>query len=91
MLGDNFEQIGNKLSQLNDLELFFEVDGEEVLLEENLTVGRHLNNDVIVAGEDVLDYHLRLQVTARGARAHPLGEAALTINNETYAELERLA
>lgn len=74
------------MTQLNDIEIFIEVDGEEFSLEENLTVGRHLNNDLIVAGEDVLDYHLRLQATSRGLRAHPLGEATLTVNGATHVD-----
>lgn len=51
-----------------------------VPIEENLTVGRHLDNDVLLAGEDVLDYHLRIELGDRGPRALPLAEASLRVN-----------
>lgn len=69
-----------------DLEYFILVDGDEIPFHDNLTVGRHLNNDIIVAGEDVLDYHLRIEATPRGPRVHPLGEGTLTVNDQLYGE-----
>ncbi len=51
-----------------------------------MTIGRHLDNDLVVAGEDVLDYHLRIEATSRGPRAHPLGEASLTVNGTHLEE-----
>lgn len=51
-----------------------------------MTIGRHLDNDLMVAGEDVLDFHLRLEPTDRGARAFPLGEASLIVNGEDRAD-----
>ncbi|MFW6093105.1 MAG: FHA domain-containing protein [Pseudomonadota bacterium] len=45
-----------------------------------MTLGRHLDNDLLLAGEDVLDYHLRLELTDRGPWAVPLGEASLRVN-----------
>jgi pSer/pThr/pTyr-binding forkhead associated (FHA) protein len=74
------------MPQLIDLFYFIEVDGEQVPFQDNLTVGRHLNNDVVAAGEDVLDYHLRIEVTPSGPRVHPLGEATLTVNGQLYSE-----
>lgn len=56
-----------------------------------MTVGRQLDNDLIVAGEDVLDFHLRLEPTDRGARAIPLGEASLIVNGADRAEPVDLA
>ena len=47
--------------QLHDLKYFIFLDEEEIPLEGSLTIGRHLENDLIVAGEDVLDYHLRVE------------------------------
>ncbi|MFB3105611.1 MAG: FHA domain-containing protein, partial [Pseudomonadales bacterium] len=32
------------------------------------------------AGEDVLDYHLRIEATNRGPKVYPLGEASLSLN-----------
>lgn len=51
-----------------------------------MTVGRQLDNDVMVAGEDVLDFHLRLEPTERGARVYPLGEASLIVNDVHCAD-----
>ena len=74
------------MSQLHDLKMFIHLDGEVIPLQESMTIGRQLDNDLIVAGEDVLDFHLRLEPTDRGARAFPLGEASLTLNDGDWAE-----
>lgn len=50
-----------------------------------MTLGRHLDNDVLLAGEDVLDYHLRLEMTDRGPRVLPLGDASLRVNGRDLA------
>ncbi|MFV2090418.1 MAG: FHA domain-containing protein [Pseudomonadales bacterium] len=70
----------------NDLKIFIELDGDSIPLQESMTIGRQLDNDLVVAGEDVLDFHLRLEPTERGAKAFPLGEASLTINDDDWAE-----
>ena len=59
-------------------------DGEEYLVEDSLTVGRHLDNDVMVAGEDVLDYHARVQLSDRGLQVHPLLDATVTIHDRVF-------
>jgi pSer/pThr/pTyr-binding forkhead associated (FHA) protein len=74
------------MSQLHDLKIFIHLDCEVIPLQESMTIGRQLDNDLIVAGEDVLDFHLRLEPTDRGARAFPLGEASLTLNDGDWAE-----
>ncbi len=51
----------------------------------HMTVGRHLDNDLLLAGEDVLDYHLRIEMSDRGPRAIPLGEASLRVNGQDLA------
>ena len=51
-----------------------------------MTVGRHLDNDLLLAGEDVLDYHLRIEMTDRGPRAVPLGEASLRVNGRDLSD-----
>jgi pSer/pThr/pTyr-binding forkhead associated (FHA) protein len=56
------------------------VDGESVALEGGMTLGRHLDNDLVIAGEDVLDYHTRIDVSPRGPVAVPLGDALLYLN-----------
>ena len=51
-------------------------DTEETFeISTSTTLGRHLDNDVIVAGEDVLDYHLRIEPYDRGIKLYPLGDA----------------
>ncbi len=35
----------------------------------SVTVGRHLDNDVVIAGEDVRDFHVRIETSDRGPRA----------------------
>ena len=72
--------------QVTDLQYFIYFDDDKFPLEDSLTIGRHLDNDVIVAGEDVLDYHLRLEPTPRGPKVHPLGEASLILNGRHYSE-----
>jgi len=74
-----------------DLEYVICVDGDEFPLEGSLTIGRHLDNDVVVAGEDVLDFHLRLEPTDRGPRVFPLGEATVILNGQDQAETVGLA
>lgn len=71
--------------------LVIELDGESIAVDSDLTIGRHLDNDVIVAGEDVLDYHLRLEVNPRGITAHPLLDATLQLNGETISKPVGLA
>ncbi len=51
-----------------------------------MTLGRHLDNEVLLAGEDVLDYHLRIETTHRGPRAIPLAESSLWVNGEEHGE-----
>ena len=62
------------------------MDDEEIPLQGSLTIGRHLDNDLMIAGEDVLDFHLRVEPTDRGPKVYPLGEASLTLNDQHYAE-----
>lgn len=50
-----------------------------------MTLGRHLDNDVLLSGEDVLDYHLRIEMTDRGPRVIPLGDASLRVNGRDLA------
>ena len=56
------------------------IDDDVYPVDGNVTVGRHLDNDVIVAGEDVLDYHLRLEAGERGVSVVPLASATYSLN-----------
>ena len=71
--------------QASDILYFLTVDGDEIPIEGHMTFGRHLDNDVLLAGEDVLDYHLRIELTDRGPSAVPLAEASLRVNDRDLA------
>ena len=58
------------------------LEDDAIPLQGNATFGNHLDNDIVVAGEDVLDFHLRIEVGERGPVAIPLGEATMTVNGE---------
>ena len=75
------------MTQPSEIRYFFVVDDEDrVPLANHMTVGRHLDNDLLLAGEDVLDYHLRIEMTDRGPRAVPLGEASLRVNGRDLSD-----
>ena len=57
-----------------------------VLEEASTTIGRHLDNDLVIAGEDVMDYHARAEVTDRGVTLHPLGNATFEVNGVTISQ-----
>jgi len=84
--GDNFDWSGRQISQVSDLEYILVLEDERIPLEGSVTLGRHLDNDLVLAGEDVLDYHLRIEVGARGPKALPLGAASLRLNGVDLTE-----
>ncbi len=63
-----------------DIAYLLKIEGETLLVQGNLTIGRHIDNDIIVAGEDVLDFHLRLELCERGPNVIPLGNATFALN-----------
>lgn len=65
-------------------------DGDNFELDQQFTIGRHLNNDIIVAGEDVLDYHARGQLDERGLQIVPLNSATIEINGVYISEAWRV-
>jgi len=65
-------------------------DGDHFELDQQFTMGRHLNNDLIVAGEDVLDYHARGLIDERGLQIVPLNDAVLEINGVFVTEAWRV-
>jgi pSer/pThr/pTyr-binding forkhead associated (FHA) protein len=83
--GGNFATIGKKMLQASDVKYYFRLEGDRIAFADHMTVGRHLDNDVLLAGEDVLDFHLRLEMTGRGPRALPLAEASLRVNARDLA------
>ena len=58
-----------KLQPANAFQLV--VEGHAHPIGEGLTAGKSLDNDVLVAGEDVLDFHLRVQPVPRGLTVFP--------------------
>lgn len=67
---------------MKDVTFWLELlDDERFELTGNITIGRHLDNDLVVAGEDVRDYHARLELTSRGPRIFPLGDANLLVDD----------
>ncbi len=65
-------------------------DEEDFEFPHQFTIGRHLNNDMIVAGEDVLDYHARGQLDERGLQIVPLNDSVLEINGILVSEPWRM-
>ena len=58
---------------------------------DNATLGRHIDNDFVIAGEDVRDYHARITITPRGLRVVPLEEAPLLVGEVSVASVHGLA
>ncbi len=56
------------------------VDGETIPIEDSMTMGNHLDNDVIVPGEDVADFHVRIDLAERGPVFIPLSGNTLNLN-----------
>jgi pSer/pThr/pTyr-binding forkhead associated (FHA) protein len=59
--------------------------GEPYRLEGSVTLGRHLDNDVIIAGEDVRDFHARLEVSSRGPRITAIDGATVHVEDRVAA------
>ena len=57
------------------------IDDDRFDLDSHITIGRHLDNDLVIAGEDVLDFHARIELKARGPRIVRLNNAPLHIND----------
>lgn len=64
----------------NDLTYLLYWDDDAIPINSNITLGNHLENDVVVPGEDVADYHVRIEVSERGPVLIPLGNATVNIN-----------
>jgi pSer/pThr/pTyr-binding forkhead associated (FHA) protein len=47
----------------------------------SVTIGRHIDNDVVIAGEDVRDFHVRIETTDRGPRVIVLDGATAHIDD----------
>ena len=67
--------------------VFIDSQEEPYNLGESQTLGRHLDNDLIVSGEDVYDFHARLDLTARGPVLVAVNQVPLRVNGKhIYSE-----
>lgn len=55
-------------------------DDERLAITDSATVGRHLDNDLIVAGEAVADFHARLARADRGLMIASIAESPVRVN-----------
>jgi pSer/pThr/pTyr-binding forkhead associated (FHA) protein len=62
-----------------DAEVPFEFSDE-------VTLGRHLDNDLIVAGEDVADFHARIEIGARSVQLIPMQGCVVQLGDVTIQE-----
>jgi len=68
-----------------DLSYLLYWDDDAIPITGSMTLGNHLDNDLIVPGEDVQDFHLRIDMSERGPVAIPLGSATVNINGREQA------
>ena len=64
----------------HDISYLLHWDEDTIPIEANMTLGNHLENDLVVSGEDVHDYHLRIEQSDRGPVLVPLGDATINVN-----------
>lgn len=55
-------------------------DGVRIPLSGSVTAGRHVDNDILLAGEDVRDFHFRLRVSEREVTITVLPNAVVEVN-----------
>jgi len=59
--------------------------GEPYRIEGSTTIGRHLDNDLVIAGEDVHDFHARIDLSPRGPRLTAIGGATVLVEGRAAA------
>ena len=89
-VGRAHSQVSSPTPPLECLSYLIYFDDDAIPLEQSMTFGNHLDNDVVVAGEDVGDFHVRMELTDRGPVAIPLGEATCNVNGAEFAQPIRL-
>jgi pSer/pThr/pTyr-binding forkhead associated (FHA) protein len=47
----------------------------------SVTIGRHLDNDLVIGGEDMRDFHVRIDTSERGPRVIALGAGTVHVNH----------
>ncbi len=63
-----------------DLTYLLYWDDDSIPLEAGITIGSHIDNDIVVGGEDILDYHVRVELSERGPVLVPLDNGSIGIN-----------
>ena len=67
-----------------DLAYLLYWDDDAIPIDGSMTLGNHLDNDIIVPGEDVNDFHARLDISDRGPVVIPLGSSTISVNGQEY-------
>jgi pSer/pThr/pTyr-binding forkhead associated (FHA) protein len=68
------------MTEAQPLRFHLTVDGDRVALAERLRIGCSLDNDIVTAGDEVDDYHLRIELVDRGPVAVPVGANSFVVN-----------
>ncbi len=69
---------------MNGLTYLLYVEGDTIPMEGSVTLGNHLDNDIVIAGEDVADFHVRISLDDRGPELIPLGRATVNVNGHEH-------
>ena len=82
-MGDSARQLEPNLTcadLVNDISYLLYWDDDAIPIDGNMTLGNHLENDLMIPGEDVSDYHARIDLSERGPVVIPLGDATISVN-----------
>jgi len=80
-MGCATQQLGRWRGFVNtDISFLLYWDDDAIPIDGNMTLGNHLDNDVIIPGEDVSDFHMRIELSDRGPVLIPLGHSTMSIN-----------
>lgn len=82
-MGDSARQLEPNLTcadLVNDISYLLYWDDDAIPIDGNMTLGNHLEKDLMIPGEDVSDYHARIDLSERGPVVIPLGDATISVN-----------
>jgi len=65
-------------------------DDDAIPIEANMTLGNQLDNDIVVAGEDVRDFHARIELVDRGPVIIPLVDCTVSVNGREHVNPVRV-
>lgn len=81
-MGDPARQLEPNLTcadLVNDISYLLYWDDDAIPIDGNMTLGNHLEKDLMIPGEDVSDYHARIDLSERGPVVIPLGDATISV------------